>query len=70
MESDQPKPQIPVDPNLAAEQERAQKILIDSMQDQAQGDTAALMARYGTRLALANSGMTPLPAPAVAPIKF
>ena len=53
-------PEIPVDPNLALDQAKAQKTLIDSLQTQAQGDTANLMARYGTRLALAGSGMTPL----------
>ena len=54
-------PQIPVDPNLAAEQARAQKTLIDSLQTQAQGDTAALMSRYGTRLALGNGMSAPAP---------
>jgi hypothetical protein len=53
MQSDQPQPQIAPDPNLAAEQAQAQKTLIDNLQAQAQGDTASLMARYGTRLALA-----------------
>jgi len=58
-----------VDPNLQAEQARAQKTLVDQLQIQAQGDTANLMARYGTRLALASSGMssvagsTPTPQP-------
>jgi hypothetical protein len=54
------KPQMAVDPNLAAEQAQAQKTLIDSLQSQAQADTASLMTRYGTRLALAGSGMAPL----------
>ena len=53
-------PQIAPDPNLAAEQAQAQQTLINSLQTQAQGDTAALMARYGTKLALANSGMAPM----------
>ena len=66
MHTDQPKPpQIAPDPNLATEQAQAQKTLIDNLQVQAQGDTADLMARYGTRLAL---GMTPTgTAPAVPP---
>jgi hypothetical protein len=64
MQSD--KPQIVTDPNLATEQAQAQKTLIDGLQNQAQGDTAALMARYGTRLALANSGMTAIATPPVA----
>jgi hypothetical protein len=54
-------PQIPVDPNLAAEQAQAQNTLVNNLQTQASGDTASLMARYGTRLA----GGAPLaPAPA------
>jgi hypothetical protein len=44
-----------------AEQAQAQKSLIASLQSQAQLDTANLMTRYGTKLALANSGMTALP---------
>jgi hypothetical protein len=42
------------------------------LQTQAQGDTAALMSRYGTRLALAGSGMasTAAPAPAAPAVKF
>ena len=60
MNSDQPKPQITPDPNLVAEQARAQKALIDGMQTQAQGDTASLMARFGTQLALRGAGMSPM----------
>ena len=57
------QPDIAVDPNLAIEQQQAQKTLTDSLQVQAQGDTASLMARYGTRLALGGAGMSPLAAP-------
>jgi hypothetical protein len=70
MQSDQPKPQIAPDPNLAAEQAQAQKTLIDSLQTQAQADTANLMTRYGTKLALANSGIAPIAAAPSAGIKF
>ncbi len=66
----QKAPEIPVDPNLAIEQARAQKTLLDNLQIQAQNDTASLMARYGTRLALANSGIAPITQPAAAGIKF
>ena len=59
MESPKPPP-LAVDPNLQAEQAQAQKTLINSLQDQAQGDTASLMARYGTQLALSGSGMAPI----------
>jgi hypothetical protein len=52
------KPQIAEDPNLAAEQARAQRTLVDSLQSQAQLDTANIMARFGSRMALANAGMT------------
>ena len=63
MQGSQPTPQIAVDPNLAAEQQQAQNTLVSSLQTQAEGDTASLMARYGTRLALAGTGMTPMAAP-------
>lgn len=49
-------PKIETDPNLAAEQAAAQRSLIAGLQTQTQIDTANIMARYGTRLALANSG--------------
>ena len=47
--------QVPqtVDPNLASEQATAQQQQVTTLQEQAQGDTASLMARYGTKLALA-----------------
>jgi hypothetical protein len=61
-------PPVAVDPNLAAEQARAQKTLVDQLQVQAQGDTASLMARFGTQLALGGSGVAPLAAPSQ--IKF
>lgn len=48
-------PQIPVDPNLAAEQQEAQNDLVSSLSNQTQGDMASLMARYGTQLALAGT---------------
>jgi len=72
----QPKqPELPVDPNLEAEQARAQNTLVANLKTQAQSDTAALMARYGTRLALAGSGISPAappdsPTDGLAPIKF
>ena len=50
-----PKPQIPVDPNLALEQQQADAANIRALSTQAGGDTASLMARYGSRLALAGS---------------
>lgn len=58
----QQQPQLAVDPNLAQEQQQAQADQVAALQTQAQGDTATLMARYGTRLALAGTG-----APAAAP---
>jgi hypothetical protein len=47
-----------VDPNLAAQQQQAQRSQIDALQTQAAGDTASLMTRYGTKLALAGSGIS------------
>lgn len=59
MGNDQP-PQLPVDPNLQADQQRAQNDLTKNLQAQASGDTANLMARYGTRLAMAGGMTSPL----------
>ena len=56
----QSQPQLATDPNLATEQQQAQATQITALQQEAQGDTAALMARYGTQLALSGTG---LPAP-------
>jgi hypothetical protein len=53
------QPTLAIDPNLAAEQQAAQQQQISALQTQAQGDTAALMAQYGTRLALAPTGAGP-----------
>jgi hypothetical protein len=55
----QSQPQIAVDPNLAPEQAQAQHTLIQGLQTEAAGDTANLMARYGTQLALSGTGMAP-----------
>lgn len=54
MEAPSPPP-VPVDPNLQAEQQQAQQDLVNSLQNQTAGDTASLMARYGTRLAMAGA---------------
>ena len=56
--------QIPqqTDPNLTAEQAQAQQDQITTLQTQATGDTASIMARYGTRLALAGTAGTSSPA--------
>jgi hypothetical protein len=63
---EQKQPQLATDPNLATEQAQAQDTLVKNLQVQAEGDTASLMARFGTRMALANAGMTP-GTPAAAP---
>lgn len=60
------KPQIATDPNLVAEQAQAQQALITNLQTQAQADTANLMTRYGTRLALGSAGMSGIATPPVA----
>lgn len=64
MHADAPPP-IPVDPNLSAEQEQAQKNLTTALQGEAAADTANLMTRYGTRLALASSGINAVPPPQI-----
>jgi hypothetical protein len=60
------QPVIAVDTNLQAEQAKAQATLVSQLQTEAQGDTASLMARFGTTLALGNAGM----APTQSPLKF
>jgi hypothetical protein len=62
----QQQPTLAVDPNLATEQQQAQQQQVSALQTQASGDTAALMAQYGTRLALA--GASPTMAPSAAPV--
>lgn len=65
------KPQVPqitpTDPRLQAEAARADADNLAALQSRATGDTASLMARYGTRLALAGatgaSGTTPAAGP-------
>ena len=49
----------PPDPNLALEQEAAKRVMITNLQNQAELDTASLMARFGTRLALSGTGISP-----------
>ena len=65
-----PKPQV--DPNLAAQQQQAQQSLIANLQDQAAADTASIMARYGTKLALTgistSSPQAAPPAPSLASV--
>ena len=56
------KPSIPVDPNLATEQQSAQNDLVKSLQTKTQGDMASLMARYGTQLAIAGVNTSPMTA--------
>ena len=55
---EEPYEPLRVDP--AIEQQQAQNSLVTNLQSQAQLDTANLMTRYGTRLALSGSGMTPM----------
>lgn len=59
-------PKIPVDPNLAQEQADAQENLVNQLQRETRSDMTALMAMYGTRLALSgNTSRSPLsPVPA------
>ncbi len=54
-----PAPQIPVDPALEGETAKANADQLKALRIQASGDTASIMARYGTRLALAGTQSTP-----------
>jgi hypothetical protein len=51
-----------VDPNLQAQQAAAQASLVQNLQVQAAGDTADIMSRFGTRLALGGGATSPLTA--------
>lgn len=53
----------PPDPTVTALNAKAQADDIAAMQTTAQIDTASLMARYGTRLAMAGGTTSPLAAP-------
>ena len=53
-------PQLAPDPLLRTEQEQAQQSLIDNLQKESQSDMASLMARYGTRLAMAGTTVSPI----------
>lgn len=48
--------QPPLDPSLALLMQQTQQQDINAVQSGLRGDTASLMARYGSRLALANNG--------------
>jgi len=65
-------PQIPVDPNLALEQQQAEDQLNTQLSVESQQDTSRLMALYGTRLAMAGSNsrspLSPPPAAAARPV--
>ena len=53
-------PPLPPDPLLATEQQQAQQSLISNLQTESQSDMASLMARYGTRLAMAGTNVSPM----------
>jgi len=58
----------PPDPTVTALNQKAQQDDIAALQDKSSIDTASLMARYGTRLAMAGNTASPLsviPPPAV-----
>lgn len=57
MHSSPPPPPViqATDPTLDALNQQAQNANLAALQTQAAGDTAALMARYGTRLAVASA---------------
>ena len=61
-----PQPITPSDPRLDAEAAAAERDRVNALQTQAAGDTASLMARYGTRLALAGAA-SPATSPATSP---
>jgi len=52
--------QPPIDPTVAALDAKAKADDITAMQQTAQMDTASIMARYGTRTAMAGSMAAPL----------
>lgn len=62
------QPTLAVDPNLASEQQQAQAQQVAALQTQAATDTADIMSRYGTRLALGGAGFTPLATTGAVPV--
>ena len=53
-------PPLPQDPLLATEQTQAQNSLVANLQGESQADMASLMARYGTRLAMSGTNVSPM----------
>lgn len=62
---DPPSPQQQPDPTLIAQQQAAQREQMQALQVEAQMDTAALMARYGTAMAFSGGPGSPLLGPAL-----
>lgn len=59
------QPKIQTDPTLQADQQSAQNDLISSLTNKTTGNSAALMARYGSQLAMAGvQQISPLVSPA------
>jgi hypothetical protein len=54
-----PKPETTIDPSFYGMQQQAIGDYQTALQQQLSGDTAAIMARYGSRLALSGSGGGP-----------
>lgn len=52
---DAPKYQLPLDPNLVAQQDQATQDTTNALTMKATQDSASVMARYGTRLAMAGA---------------
>lgn len=57
-------PKLQSDPALETEQAQAENDLVSSLTNKTSGDSAALMARYGTQLAMAGAQTSPLVAKA------
>lgn len=55
--------QPPLDPAFMALQGQAKEQDIGAIQDRIRGDTASLLARYGSRLAQASGSAAPISAP-------
>lgn len=65
------KPEIVEDPNLAAQQAAAQRTQVVQLQNEAQVDTASILARFGTTQALTAAGMSqPSSTPAAPAVRF
>lgn len=66
-----PEVKIPVDPQLQADTEAANQQKQAALQERLKGDTAKILARYGSTMALSGAKMSsPVPSISAAPLNM